>query len=130
MGLITRLIHSLNDEYSHTLHSPNLIAEIKQNIKFLLNTNPNDCVSIPNTGLLNLSQSSIEKSELAKQMGQEILNIINDYEKRIEVTNVSYDDSNMPWKLSFLLTCHMRDNRFQEFEFCVDFYNNRYCEVV
>lgn len=130
MGLITRLIHNLNEEYSHTPQTNNLITEIKQNIKFLLNTNPNDCVSIPNTGLLNLSNSSIEKSELAKQMGQEILNIINDYEKRIEVTKVSYDDGNMPWKLSFLLTCHMRDNRFQEFEFCVDFYNNRYCEVV
>lgn len=130
MGLVTRLIHSLNDEYSHTLHSPSLIAEIKQNIKFLLNTNPNDCVSIPNTGLLNLSRSSIEKSELAKQMGQEIVNIIKDYEKRIEVIGVSYDDSNIPWKLSFMLTCHIKGNRFKEFGLCIDFYNNRYCEVV
>lgn len=129
MGLVSRLIRDLNGEDTATLHSTNLVSEIKQNIKFLLNTNPNDCVSVPNIGLLNLSQSSIEKSELSKQMGQEILKIIREYEKRICVLSLHYDDSNMPWKLSFDLACHLSNQRFEEFNLSIDFYNNRYCEV-
>lgn len=129
MGLISRLIHNLNDEYAHTPHSPNLISEIKQNIKFLLNTNPNDCISVCNTGLLNLSSSSIEKNELSKLMAKEISNIIEEYEKRICVLSIHYDDVNMPWKLSFMFSCCLKNDRFKEFELAIDFYNNRYCEV-
>lgn len=129
MGLINRLIHNLNEEYANVPHTPNLIAEIKQNIKFLLNTNPNDCVSVPNIGLLNISQASIEKSELSKLMGQEIVNIIEEYEKRIRILSLHYDDTNMPWKLSFVLACCLSNDRFKEFNLSIDFYNNRYCEV-
>lgn len=129
MGLINRLIHGLNKEYAHTPYSSNLIHEIKQNIKFLLNTHPNDCVSIANAGLLHLSQSCIEKSELSKQMGQEISKIIGEYEKRVRILSLHYDNSSMPWKLSFMLSCSLSHDSFQEFNLSIDFYNNRYCEV-
>ena len=129
MGLITRLIHNLNEEHFYAPQSNTLIAEIKQNIKFLLNTNPNDCVSVLNIGLLSLSQSSIEKGELSKQMGQEISNIINEYEKRVRILSLDYDMTHMPWKLSFMLSCCLSDDSFKEFGLCIDFYNNRYCEV-
>lgn len=130
MGLINRVIHHLNKEHLHVPYFPNLTTEIKQNIKSLLNTNPNDCASIPNTGLLQISQSSIEKSELINQIGQEIASIIRRYEKRIQITSFSYDDIDMPWKLSFTLSCHLRNDRFEEFNLIINFYNNRYYEVV
>ncbi len=56
--------------------------------------------------------------------------LIYEYEKRVIVTSASYDNSNMPWKLSIDLQCHLLNDKFNEFHIIIDFSNNRYCEVI
>lgn len=130
MGFIDKIVHKLDDQYNGIEYRNDKITEIKKNIEALLNTNADDCISISNSGFNNDNNTSIESTQLCNAIITKIESLIHDYEKRIIVTSASYDNSNMPWKLSIDLTCNMVNDRFNEFHIIIDFSNNRYCEVI
>lgn len=130
MGFIDKIVHKLDDQYNGIEYRNDKITEIKKNIEALLNTNSDDCISITNSGFNNENNHSIESSELCNAIISKIENLIYEYEKRVIVTSASYDNSNMPWKLSIDLQCHLLNDKFNEFHIIIDFSNNRYCEVI
>lgn len=130
MGFIDKIVHKLDDQYNGIEYRNDKITEIKKNIEALLNTNPDDCISITNSGFHNENNHSIESSELCNAIISKIENLIYEYEKRVIVTSASYDNSNMPWKLSIDLQCRLLNDKFNEFHIIIDFSNNRYCEVI
>lgn len=130
MGFIDKVVHKLDDQYKGIEYRNDKISEIKKNIEALLNTNADDCISISNSGFNNDSNISIESSELCNAIVDRIENLIHEYEKRIVIISANYDNSNMPWKLSIDLQCHLSNDRFNEFHIIIDFSNNRYCEVI
>ena len=81
-------------------------------------------------GFNNENNSSIESSELCNIIINKIEKLIYEYEKRIVVISANYDNTNMPWKLSIDLGCHLLNDKFNEFHIIIDFSNNRYCEVI
>ncbi|MDY5049937.1 MAG: hypothetical protein SPF17_00785 [Candidatus Mucispirillum faecigallinarum] len=130
MGFIDKLIHKLDDQYNGIEYRNDKITEIKKNIEALLNTNADDCISIMDAGFNNENNSSIESSELCNIIINKIEKLIYEYEKRIVVISANYDNTNMPWKLSIDLGCHLLNDKFNEFHIIIDFSNNRYCEVI
>lgn len=130
MSFIDKVIHKLDDQYNGVAYHNDKIDEIKKNIEALLNTNADDCISLADSGFNNDTDASIESSELCNRLISKIENLIHEYEKRIVITSATYDNTNMPWKLSIDLLCHLLDNKFNEFHIIIDFSNNRYCEVL
>ncbi len=129
MGFIDKIVHKLDNQYNGIEYKNDKITEIKKNIEALLNTNTDDCISVANSGF-NENNNSIESRELCNTIISKIENLIYEYEKRVVITSASYDNSNMPWKLSIDLVCHLSDDKFNEFHIVIDFSNNRYCEVI
>ena len=48
MGFIDKIIHKLDDQYNGIVYQNDKIAEIKNNIQSLLNTNEEDCLCLIN----------------------------------------------------------------------------------
>lgn len=130
MGFIDRIIHKLDDQYKSVEYKNDIVTEIKKNIESLLNTNADDCICLINSGFNNETDLSIESGELGSRIISKIEELVYEYEKRIVITSAQYDKTNMPWKLSIDLQCHLSDDRFNEFHIIIDFSNNRYCEVI
>ena len=86
MGFIDKIVHKLDDQYNGIEYRNDKITEIKKNIEALLNTNPDDCMSITNSGFNNENNHSIESSELCNAIISKIENLIYEYEKRVIVT--------------------------------------------
>ncbi|QWU80755.1 type VI secretion system baseplate subunit TssE [Campylobacter novaezeelandiae] len=124
MSFLDKIIHNL-DEQNSKAFIEDKYKDIKNNIKALLNTKLDDCLSINDLGIhtdLNLSAN-----ELSSNMAKEINYLISKYEKRIKIISINYDYSLSPWQLSFLLKCI--DDEMKEINYEIIFKNNRYYEV-
>ncbi|TKX30619.1 type VI secretion system baseplate subunit TssE [Campylobacter aviculae] len=130
MSLLDRLIHELDDQNTHVPFYQNDFEDIKNNIKVLLNSKLDDCLSARDLGLINLTDLNLNSSELCTSMAKEIQKLISIYEKRIQVVSITYDNSLSPWQLSFILKCLFHNDSFKEFGIEIIFKNNRYCEVI
>lgn len=130
MGFVDKIIHKLDDQYNGIVYQNDKIAEIKNNIQSLLNTNEEDCLCLINSGFNDAENMSMESRELCNKLVSRIESMIHDYEKRIVIISANYDKSQMPWKLSIDLQCRMVNDKFNEFHIIIDFSSNRYCEVI
>lgn len=130
MSLLDRLIHELDEQNIHIPFYQNDFEDIKNNIKAVLNTKLDDCFSARSLGTSNLTELSLNSSELCISMAKEIQKLINIYEKRVKIISISYDNSLSPWKFSFILKCLFHNDSFKEFNIEIIFKNNRYCEVI
>lgn len=130
MGFVDKIIHKLDDQYNGIVYQNDKIAEIKNNIQSLLNTNEEDCLCLINSGFNDAENMSMESRELCNKLISRIKSMIYDYEKRIIIISADYDKSQMPWKLSIDLQCRLSNDKFNEFHIIIDFSSNRYCEVI
>lgn len=130
MSLLDKLIHKLDEQNTHIPFYQNEFEDVKNNIKVLLNAKLNDCYTIKDLGMSNLADINLSSSELCTSMAKEIQKLINNYEKRIKIISITYDNSLSPWQLSFILKCFFRNDNFKEFNIEIIFKNNRYCEVI
>ncbi len=129
MSLLDKIIHNLDDQNTNVVFYENEIDEIKKHIKVLLNTRLDDCISVNKLGFGDIYNINIGSSELCATMANEIHRLITNYENRIKILFMSYDNQLNPWQLSFYIHCNLIRDRFNEFEMCITFRNNRYCEV-
>ncbi|TQR53304.1 GPW/gp25 family protein [Campylobacter troglodytis] len=130
MSLLDRIMHGLDDEEKGIAFYQNEFEDIKNNIRTLLNSHLDDCVLLGDLGIGNLADLSFNSSEFCTLMAREICKLINKYEKRIQITALSYDNSLSPWQLSFLLGSVLLRDNFQSLNMQIIFKNNRYCEIV
>ena len=121
MGFVDKIIHKLDDQYNGIVYQNDKIAEIKNNIQSLLNTNEEDCLCLINSGFNDAENMSMESRELCNKLVSRIESMIHDYEKRIVIISADYDKSQMPWKLSIDLQCRMVNDKFNEFHIIIDF---------
>ncbi|RDU62927.1 type VI secretion system baseplate subunit TssE [Helicobacter didelphidarum] len=129
MSLLDRVIHNLDEQYKGVEYHENLIKDIKNHIHILLNSKLDDCMSMNALGLPDISQANLDSGEFAVFMAREIQSLLQQYENRIILLSISYDNSLSPWQLSFDIRCYFSDDRFSEFNIHITFRNNRYCEV-
>ncbi|HFS5114308.1 TPA: type VI secretion system baseplate subunit TssE [Campylobacter jejuni] len=129
MSLLDKLIHELDDQNTHVPFYQNDFEDVKNNIKVLLNSKINDCYTAKDLGMPNMTDINLSSSELCISMAKEIRKLIDNYEKRIRVVSIAYDNSLSPWQLSFIAKCFFQEDRFKEFSIEIIFKNNRYCEV-
>ncbi|RDU61962.1 type VI secretion system baseplate subunit TssE [Helicobacter sp. MIT 14-3879] len=129
MSLLDKLIHNLDEQNTYIPFYQNDFEDVKNNIKVLLNSKINDCYTAKDLGMPNMADINLSSSELCISMAKEIRKLIDNYEKRIRVVSITYDNSLSPWQLSFIAKCFFQDDRFKEFSIEIIFKNNRYCEV-
>ena len=60
MGFVDKIIHKLDDQYNGIVYQNDKIAEIKNNIQSLLNTNEEDCLCLINSGFNDAENMSME----------------------------------------------------------------------
>ncbi|ARE80317.1 type VI secretion system baseplate subunit TssE [Campylobacter helveticus] len=131
MSLLNRVIHELDEQNASVAFYENEFEDIKNNIKTLLNTNLDDCIILNDFGIGNFATMNFNSSELCSLMAKEICKLVAKYEKRIQITSITYDNSLGPWQLSFLLGCVLLNDDFQQsLSIQIVFKSNRYCEVV
>ena len=129
--LLDKIIHKLDDQNASVPLHQDRLYDIKNNVKILLNSKLDDCLTFNDLGSFsNAVELNFNSSDLCQIMAKEIARIIQQYEKRIKILSISYDNSLTPWRLTFLLRFTMRDDNFQECNLEIIFKNNRYCEVV
>lgn len=129
MSLLDRVIHNLDEQYKGLEYCENLIKDIKNHIHILLNTKLDDCMSMNALGLPDISQANLDSGEFSLFMAREIQSLLQQYENRIILLSISYDNSLGPWQFFFDIRCCFSDDRFSEFNIHITFRNNRYCEV-
>lgn len=129
MGFFDNIIRALDSQYDNVEYREDLVGEIKRHIKSVLNTNAADCLVMDGGDFFSMDVMSLDSIEICRHIGSGVQNIISEYEKRLEIVSIIYDDSNLPWKLVFILHCRLKDNKFKEFDINIEFTNNRYCEV-
>lgn len=129
MSLLDKLIHELNEQNTHIPFYQNEFEDIKNNIKVLLNAKFNDSYTIKDLGMPDIADINLSSSELCISMAKEIKRLVCNYEKRVCITSITYDNSLSPWQLSFIIQCFLQNDRFKEFGIEIIFKSNRYCEV-
>ena len=122
MAFVDRVIYELSDTSPGAYHQDVSVA-IKEHIQALMNAkSQHDCSS--------LCDLDLNAKNLAHAMSEYIYKIISTYEHRARVLHIGYDETLIPWQLSFFVRlCHSHDH-FREFDVRIVFRNNRYCEVL
>lgn len=123
MSFIDKVIHTL-DPYTDTPYTEDTIESVKAHIKALINTHD------IGTGLLSLGDLDISAKNLAAVMSEHIYHIISNYERRIKVLKIEYDETLAPWQLVFFMRFCKSNDYFKEYSMQITFRNNRYCEIL